>query len=594
MSLSFPSESSSEQSSTRAPQACGTCKRQKRKCDKALPSCGLCVRMRRHCDYTDAVPAPTPEDFAALQLKLQELETRLNTNSSGSVASLGGSPPPNAVPNYVQADFSWQPPISVQFPASLFLDLSTWKRMRRVVPKPVVEIPEEVLAQLGEPAEIQQTINEYFVTIHLWLPIISKSRMQNGHSLLEGGSDLAMLFLAVKLVTTVPIPSVAAADHYIYLTAKRFVLSLEHGGVPSIMVLQSMVLIAIYEYSHGIYPAAWTTIGGCARYADFLGLPDVHESSILLNSATTWVELEERRRTWWAIVVLDRIVCLGNQKKCILPDPLEHEILPANDRIWDDDSPSLVTQRTVASLFTGDPSPFSRLCEAATLASRVLAHVRLMPTSQENTDQPLLASAAMSLLDTLLHASSVVDGEANASRQGYSLPTFHTDPFLASTSWNPYLAPQAVLLSATLLLQETYSWPPPYPPSSTQEANLRHRALRGLQTTSSQVISLLSRDILSQLLHPSPAPVSTVRLELGLDTDHALLDNSGSILRRVSPLILDALYSAANNFSWLVQEEHSVVVDASTIAKEGLASINQRWRVAGEYLHMLEQDWQGP
>ncbi|KAF3357457.1 60S ribosomal protein L38 [Verticillium dahliae VDG1] len=285
MSLSFPSESSSEQSSTRAPQACGTCKRQKRKCDKALPSCGLCVRMRRHCDYTDAVPAPTPEDFAALQLKLQELETRLNTNSSGSVASLGGSPPPNAVPNYVQADFSWQPPISVQFPASLFLDLSTWKRMRRVVPKPVVEIPEEVLAQLGEPAEIQQTINEYFVTIHLWLPIISKSRMQNGHSLLEGGSDLAMLFLAVKLVTTVPIPSVAAADHYIYLTAKRFVLSLEHGGVPSIMVLQSMVLIAIYEYSHGIYPAAWTTIGGCARYADFLGLPDVHESSILLNSA---------------------------------------------------------------------------------------------------------------------------------------------------------------------------------------------------------------------------------------------------------------------------------------------------------------------
>ncbi|KAG7100497.1 Transcription factor BOA15 like protein [Verticillium longisporum] len=244
---------------------------------------------------------------------------------------------------------------------------------------------QEVLAQLGEPPEIQQAINEYFVTIHLWLPIISKSRMQNGHSLLEGGSDLAMLFLAVKLVTTVPIPSVAAADHYIYLTAKRFILSLEHGGIPSIMVLQSMVLIAIYEYSHGIYPAAWTTIGGCARYADFLGLPDVHESSILLNSATTWVELEERRRTWWATVVLDRIVCLGNQKKCILPDPPEHEILPANDRIWDDDSPSLVTQRTVASLFTGDPSPFSRLCEAATLASRVLAHLATPISSLLNT-----------------------------------------------------------------------------------------------------------------------------------------------------------------------------------------------------------------
>ncbi|KAM0335376.1 hypothetical protein ACHAQA_000421 [Verticillium albo-atrum] len=615
MSLPFPSDSPSEHSSGRAPQACGTCKRQKRKCDKVLPSCGLCVRMRRHCDYTDAVPAPTPEDFAALQMKLVQLEARLNTNSSSSAASLGGSPPPSLAPAFVQPDFSWQPPVPVQFPSSVFLDLSTWKRLRRAVPKPVVEIPEEVLAQLGETAEIQHAINEYFVTIHTWLPIISKSRMQNGHSLLEGGSDLAMLFLAVKLVTTIPLPSIAAADHYIYLSAKRFVLSLEHGGTPSIMVLQSMVLIAIYEYSHGIYPAAWTTIGACARYADFLGLPNVQESSILLNNVvrhpdfpqyaafvmdlngieqTTWVELEERRRTWWAIVVLDRIICLGNQKKCILPDPPEHEILPANDRIWDDDHPSLATQRTLISPFTGDPSPFARLCEAAILTSRVLTHVRSMPTSQTGSDQPLLANTAISLLDNLLHASSVVDGEANASRQGYSLSAYHSDPFQTTTNWNPYLAAQSVLLSATLLLQETYSWPPTYPPSSTQEANLRHRAIRGLQTTSSQVMSLLNRDVFSQLLRPASAPPPTIHLGLGAgDTDDDLLDGSSSILNRVSPLILDALYSATSSFAWAAQGEHSTGKEALTIAKQGLCRINRRWRVAGEYLKMLEQDWQG-
>ncbi|GJD02719.1 hypothetical protein ColKHC_11544 [Colletotrichum higginsianum] len=84
----------------KAPQACGSCKKMKRKCDKALPACGLCARMDRRCDYAEPPPpephlAPTAHDFAALQLKLLDLESRLNQGginpgpSSGVPAVLG-------------------------------------------------------------------------------------------------------------------------------------------------------------------------------------------------------------------------------------------------------------------------------------------------------------------------------------------------------------------------------------------------------------------------------------------------------------------------------------------------------------------------
>lgn len=87
----------------RAPQACVTCKKQKRKCDKALPSCGLCSRMQRHCDYTEQSPAPTHEDINALRMKLIELEAKVNggnmhpppyATSSGAI--------PNNGPEYMQ------------------------------------------------------------------------------------------------------------------------------------------------------------------------------------------------------------------------------------------------------------------------------------------------------------------------------------------------------------------------------------------------------------------------------------------------------------------------------------------------------------
>lgn len=88
----------------RSNQACLTCKKQKRKCDKVLPRCSLCTRMNRSCDYTDAPPTPTTDDFVGLQRQIKGLEARLNSQMSperGHGAALNGvvgTPPTYGTP----------------------------------------------------------------------------------------------------------------------------------------------------------------------------------------------------------------------------------------------------------------------------------------------------------------------------------------------------------------------------------------------------------------------------------------------------------------------------------------------------------------
>jgi hypothetical protein len=117
----------------KAPQACMSCRKQKRKCSKTLPACALCERMNRHCDYSEAAPPPTSEDFSVLRMRVIELESRLNgvhnqpTNyaTPSSLAASDSLGP--AIPTYTPPqEIPWQN-MQNRFPAIAFLDSETFK-----------------------------------------------------------------------------------------------------------------------------------------------------------------------------------------------------------------------------------------------------------------------------------------------------------------------------------------------------------------------------------------------------------------------------------------------------------------------------------
>jgi hypothetical protein len=134
----------------------------------------------------------------------------------------------------------------------------------------MLTVAQEVLTTLAQGNTVAETCAAYFNTIHFWMPIISKRRMDLGIPLRNAGPDLAMLFLAMKLVTSQP--DEGATESPFYLASKNFLSVLEAKGEVSLLCLQAMVLVAIYEYGHAVYPAAWMTVGACARYADILGI----------------------------------------------------------------------------------------------------------------------------------------------------------------------------------------------------------------------------------------------------------------------------------------------------------------------------------
>lgn len=179
---------------------------------------------------------------------------------------------------------------------------------------------------LASGAAIPAVILEYFGTIHHCLPIISHKRLERTLTTpaRDSNADLVLLFLCMKLITSKPIDGQGCGQNPMYIAAKRFLALLEASGMVSLILLQASILITLYEYGQAIYPAAWMSAGWCSRYAILLGINDFDTSPSLVgpvvsntspfhvafligtNIQDTWTEQEERYRTWWGVLILDR------------------------------------------------------------------------------------------------------------------------------------------------------------------------------------------------------------------------------------------------------------------------------------------------
>ncbi len=265
----------------RAPQACTSCRKQKRKCDKVLPTCGLCVRMNRNCDYTDTSAAPTADDFLNLRQKVEDLEDRLGRSRSHSARSISGSlrftspvrfgsPSPGSssagvgiLP--VLGSSIIQPQTS--FPSVFFLDSNAFDFARLTIPRPRLSVPPDVLSIFEDGAAVQAAVEIYFATVHTWLPIVSKKRLSQylTNSNAEPNEDLLLLYLCMKLVTDVLPESAPSAQTQLYLTSKQFYFMVESKGIFSLQLIQAAVLLATYEIGHALYPAAYLSVGHCGK-----------------------------------------------------------------------------------------------------------------------------------------------------------------------------------------------------------------------------------------------------------------------------------------------------------------------------------------
>lgn len=255
--------------------------------------CFQCIRLGKDCQYPQG-PKPTEGeelDRESLIARVQLLEDRLDSGGLGFVEDPGAERDPPLR----------SPPL---FPSALFLDPEFLSPLPQTPLAPSRAVSLGIRTLIG--TDIGSVCRHYFSTTHTWFPFVSQKRT---YHLLDGTIDdsLALLLVCMKLVSKHSMLGIPAND-VLYKTAKHLFLTLESTTVTSVLILQSLVLIALYELGHGIFPAAYLTIGHAARLGIMMGLHcrNPHKASQLYKPATSWTPREEERRVWWAILILDR------------------------------------------------------------------------------------------------------------------------------------------------------------------------------------------------------------------------------------------------------------------------------------------------
>ncbi|KAK4501560.1 hypothetical protein PRZ48_007369 [Zasmidium cellare] len=161
----------------------------------------------------------------------------------------------------------------------------------------------------------------------------------------------------------------------LYETVKTAIAACESAGDISTNLLAAQVLRALHEVSQGLYPAAYYSVGSCIRSCMTLGLHDKRTAAALGPQVDAWTEIEERRRLWWASLILDRYVHAGFTFRPLFNPVLDRsEVLPADDTAWDGGyiSPNSLLVMSFGS--TATAAPFARLCQAAHLLGKSCQH----------------------------------------------------------------------------------------------------------------------------------------------------------------------------------------------------------------------------
>jgi hypothetical protein len=196
-----------------------------------------------------------------------------------------------------------------RFPDVFFLDTALFYPVSHASLQNITcPVPTHVAKQLGPETNI--ICERYFSSIDKWFPFISRKRLSQH---IQGGPSaetpgLALLLLCMHLISdNSHLSRVPAKASILYRTARSYLNTVEETTPVSIQVFQSLVLIALYEIGHSIFPTAYLTIGRAARIGILMGVHDRKNTTQLFQTPKTWTYWEEERRTWWAVLILERL-----------------------------------------------------------------------------------------------------------------------------------------------------------------------------------------------------------------------------------------------------------------------------------------------
>ncbi|TVY88214.1 hypothetical protein LAWI1_G003897 [Lachnellula willkommii] len=306
----------------------------------------------------------------------------------------------------VAAESPQAAPISAaanRFPPVFYLDWDVFRACQVEIPQAGLGVPASIAGLIGGPARWEAISSQYFSTVHSWLPIVSKKRFQEIALASSAGqirSDYALLILGMDVV-------MSTSDEHnprtpAYLAFKQLYLKLEIQGIASIQILQAGILIALFELGHAIFPSAAVSVEACVRYGLELGIN--WGAKFPEKKPFSWVDIEEQNRVWWAVVILDRFIKIGYQRRqFLIQHPSPNVLLPSDDIAFDE---GVMPPASLGILDSRSPRKLGRFAltaEATRLLGQVLDHIASDDFGTHlHGEQALLLDNALRALETVV------------------------------------------------------------------------------------------------------------------------------------------------------------------------------------------------
>ncbi|KAL7920330.1 hypothetical protein ACQKWADRAFT_298711 [Trichoderma austrokoningii] len=370
--------------------ACFSCRHSKRRCDKTLPACQLCIRKEVECSY----PTRRAQKYVVLPQSRETSQTTAPTRGNSIIGGItcssesipqereGSLEASHAATGIVQ---SFATATAIQFIAPrIFRDANL------EIPRVNIAIPKDVAAHVGDFGQIRDIYATFSSQAVIWTPVIFRKNFFNIalNPLSPRRIEGVLMCLCMKLYCT-PAPSYEDdGKRTLYKIVKEFYAQVETTGIMSVCILQSALLIAVYEIGNAIYPAAYVSVGNCARYGLALGLDKLMSSLTGEgNMGKPWMEIEEMRRVWWGILILERFLNLGNPSRCLTTkDPAYDNYLPVDDQNFLDATARPQDNIKISAAFTLRMGPFARLAQATYLVNQALNLLSPLATEDEGVD----------------------------------------------------------------------------------------------------------------------------------------------------------------------------------------------------------------
>ncbi|KAF2025008.1 hypothetical protein EK21DRAFT_93594 [Setomelanomma holmii] len=323
--------------------ACNNCRKSKLRCSRDRPTCLHCRKTGHDCIYETKRIKPGLKSGAVenLHRRLDNLERRLDKQAVAhtsqtpcsqdkAIAARSGTTSGSAAYDVLAILAKELPklldpqgrqtatPASVSEPSN--------KRRR---PDDSQETPPDNLHFDDAPVSpglqlLEDIISAYFRNIHPWIPMMHKARFLHKVS-----SNVLFVPPAAELVSTL------ATRRERVVHAAMDCLSVES--------LQALIILAFDDIGNGRSTQAWSLIASLTRTVEYAQLAQEHEADANrplcrpytpLPSTENWTELEERRRVFWIVFMLDRYSSVTMGWNTSLTSDDVYRRLPCDGHLW--------------------------------------------------------------------------------------------------------------------------------------------------------------------------------------------------------------------------------------------------------------------